>query len=63
MGVKQLRSVLKSLDIDNLFIQHAITEVTKEFSVEDLENSDLVFEYVLKLMADIIHTDFTTARL
>lgn len=57
VGVRQLRSVLKSLDIDDSFIQHAILEVSRELPTENLENSDTVFEYVLKIMADAINTD------
>lgn len=57
VGIRQMRALLQSMSIDNLFIQQAILKLTAELSDSDLENSDIVFEAVLKDMAERIKTE------
>lgn len=57
IGIRQMRTLLKSMDIDNIFIQQAILKLTSELSDQDLENSDIVFEAVLKDMALQLKTE------
>ncbi len=57
VGIRQMRNLLKSLDIDNLFIQQAVLKLTAELSDEELENADIVFEAVLKDMAERLKTE------
>lgn len=51
-GLYQLRSTLKSLDIDEGYVQTLIKTSTFELSREELENPEVVFEFALKLMLE-----------
>lgn len=53
-GVYQLRNSMKSLDINESYIQKMIKLATFELSREDLENAELVFEFALKQMLEEI---------
>lgn len=55
-GVYQLRTTLKTLDIDETHILDLIKKASYELSKEDLENADVVFEFALKEMAGTINT-------
>lgn len=55
-GVFQLRTTLKTLDVDESHILDLIKKANYEFSKEDLENPDVIFEFALKEMAGSINT-------
>lgn len=53
-GIFQLRTILKSLDINESFIQQLSKKGMYELTDSDLENADTVFEYALKeMMANV----------
>lgn len=56
-GIFQLRTTLKTLDVDEAHILDLIKKANYELSKEDLENPDIIFEFALKEMASSIHTD------
>ena len=56
-GVFQLRTTLRTLDVSEAHILDRIKKANYEFSKEDLENPDVIFEFALKEMAGAIHTD------
>lgn len=53
-GLKQVRNMLRSFDISDDFTNKVIMELTSQFSTEDLGNSELVFEYMLQKMAEVV---------
>lgn len=55
-GVFQLRTTLKTLDVDESHILDLIKKANYELSKEDLENPDVIFEFALKEMAGSINT-------
>ncbi|MGE3611554.1 MAG: hypothetical protein AB7I27_18325 [Bacteriovoracaceae bacterium] len=55
-GIFQLRTTLKTLDVDEAHILDLIKKANYELSKEDLENPDVIFEFALKEMAGSIHT-------
>lgn len=55
-GVFQLRTTLKTLDVDESNILDLIKKANYELSKEDLENPDVIFEFALKEMAGSINT-------
>ena len=55
-GVFQLRTTLKTLDVDESHILELIKKANYELSKEDLENPDVIFEFALKEMAGSINT-------
>ncbi|HXH75834.1 MAG TPA: hypothetical protein VNJ08_12755 [Bacteriovoracaceae bacterium] len=55
-GIFQLRTTLKTLDVDEVHILDLIKKANYELSKEDLENSDVLFEFALKEMAGSINT-------
>jgi flagellar biosynthesis protein FlhF len=55
-GVFQLRTTLKTLDVDESHILDLIKKANYELSKDDLENPDILFEFALKEMAGSIHT-------
>lgn len=56
-GIYQLRTILKSLDINETFIQQIIKKASFELTNEKLENVDDTIEFSLKEMLDVIKTD------
>jgi flagellar biosynthesis GTPase FlhF len=56
-GIFQLRTTLKTLDVDEAHILDLIKKANYELSKEDLDNTDIIFEFALKEMASSIHTD------
>jgi flagellar biosynthesis protein FlhF len=55
-GIFQLRTTLKTLDVDEAHILDLIKKANYELSKEDLENPDIIFEFALKEMAGSINT-------
>jgi flagellar biosynthesis protein FlhF len=55
-GIFQLRTTLRTLDVDEAHILDLIKKANYELSREDLENADIVFEFALKEMASSINT-------
>lgn len=55
-GVYQLRTSLKSLDLDESIVIDLIRKATYELSKDDLENTDVVFEFALREMTQSVHT-------
>lgn len=55
-GIFQLRTTLKTLDVDEAHILDIIKKANYELSKEDLENPDVIFEFALKDMASSIHS-------
>ncbi len=55
-GIFQLRTTLKTLDVDEAHILDLIKKAQYELSKDDLEDSDIVFEFALKEMASSINT-------
>ncbi len=55
-GIFQLRTTLKTLDVDEAHILDLIKKAQYELSKDDLEDSDIVFEFGLKEMASTINT-------
>jgi flagellar biosynthesis protein FlhF len=55
-GLFQLRTTLKTLDVDEMHILDLIKKANYELSKEELENADVVFEFALQEMASSINT-------
>lgn len=55
-GIFQLRTTLKTLDVDESHILELIKKAQYELSKDDLEDTDIVFEFALKEMASSINT-------
>lgn len=55
-GIFQLRTTLKTLDVDESHILELIKKANYELSKDDLENPDVVFEFALQEMASSINT-------
>ncbi len=56
-GLYQLRTTLRTLDIDEAHVMDLVKKANYELSREDLENPDIVFEFALKDMANSISTE------
>lgn len=55
-GIFQLRTTLKTLDVDEANILEIIKKANYELSKDDLENPDVIFEFALQEMASSINT-------
>lgn len=55
-GIFQLRTTLKTLDVDEVHILDLIKKANYDLSKDELENPDIVFEFALKEMASSINT-------
>jgi len=55
-GLYQLRTTLKTLDIDDALILDVIKKANYELSKDELENPDVLFEFALKEMTGSINT-------
>lgn len=55
-GIFQLRTTLKTLDVDEAHILDLIKKAQYELAKDDLEDADIVFEFALKEMASSINT-------
>jgi flagellar biosynthesis GTPase FlhF len=56
IGIYQLRTTLRSLDINETFIQTLIKKGLFELTDSDVENADVVFEFALREMMNTVHT-------
>ncbi len=56
VGVFQLRTILRGLDISEKYVQDLIKRIPFDLSDEQMENTDIVFEYALQEMAKRIKT-------
>jgi flagellar biosynthesis GTPase FlhF len=57
IGIYHLRTSLRSLDINEVYIQNLIKKALFELTESDLENSDLAFEFALREMMNTIKTE------
>ena len=55
-GIFQLRTTLKTLDVNEAHILELIKKANYQLSKEDLENPDVIFEFALQEMASSINT-------
>jgi flagellar biosynthesis protein FlhF len=55
-GLYQLRTTLKTLDIDDALILDVIKKANYELSKDELENPDVLFEFALKEMTGSVNT-------
>lgn len=55
-GIYQLRTTLKTLDVDESHILDLIKKANYELSKDELENPDVIFEFALQEMASSINT-------
>jgi len=53
-GLYQMRTTLRSLDINEPYIQKLIRKATFEFKEEDLSNDEVIFEFALREMLQSI---------
>lgn len=56
IGIYQLRTTLRSLDINEVYIQELIKKGLFELTDSDAENADIVFEFALREMMNNVHT-------
>lgn len=56
IGIYQLRTTLRSLDINEIYIQGLIKKGLFELTDTDVENADVVFEFALREMMNSVHT-------
>jgi flagellar biosynthesis protein FlhF len=56
IGIYQLRTTLRSLDINETYIQQLIKKGLFELTDTDVENADVVFEFALREMMGTVNT-------
>jgi len=56
IGIYQLRTTLRSLDINETYIQQLIKKGLFELTESDVENADVVFEFALREMMSSVST-------
>ena len=56
IGIYQLRTTLRSLDINEAYIQQLIKKGLFELTESDVENADVVFEFALREMMVTVNT-------
>lgn len=56
IGIYQLRTTLRSLDVNEIYIQQLIKKGLFELTETDVENADIVFEFALREMMGVVHT-------
>jgi flagellar biosynthesis GTPase FlhF len=56
IGIYQLRTTLRSLDVNEIYIQQLIKKGLFELTESDVENSDVVFEFALREMMNSVQT-------
>ncbi len=54
-SIEELRTTLRSLELSDAFIQEMIHKAKRNLSREQMDDHDLLFEYVLKEMAECIN--------
>jgi flagellar biosynthesis GTPase FlhF len=57
IGIYQLRTTLRSLDINEVYIQELIKKGLFELTESDTENADIVFEFALREMMNVVKTE------
>ncbi len=57
IGLEQIKNSLRSLDIEETYIQKLIRKATFELGDEELDQADIVFDFALKEMVSSISTD------
>ena len=55
-GIYELRTTLRSLDISDKYIHTLVRKAIFELSKENLEDSDIVFEFALREMIEVVNT-------
>jgi flagellar biosynthesis protein FlhF len=56
-GLHQLKTTLKTLEVDQTFIMAVIKKAISQLTKEELEDAETVFEFALHEMARTIHVD------
>lgn len=56
-GIYELRTTLRSLDISEKYIHTLIKKALFEMSHEELEDSEIVFEFALREMLEVVNTE------
>ncbi|MFA6236590.1 MAG: hypothetical protein WC635_04610 [Bacteriovorax sp.] len=56
IGIYQLRTTLRSLDINEIYIQQLIKKGVFELTDTEVENADIVFEFALREMMTMVST-------
>lgn len=56
IGIYQLRTTLRSLDVSEVYIQQLIKKGLFELTESDVENADIVFEFALREMMGTVQT-------
>jgi flagellar biosynthesis GTPase FlhF len=56
IGIYQLRTTLRSLDVNEIYIQQLIKKGLFELTETDVENADVVFEFALREMMSSVQT-------
>ena len=56
IGIYQMRTTLRSLDINEAYIQQLIKKSLFELTDSDVENADMVFEFALREMMNTVST-------
>lgn len=56
IGIYQLRTTLRSLDVNEIYIQQLIKKGLFELTESDVENADIVFEFALREMMGVVQT-------
>ncbi|OUR98635.1 hypothetical protein A9Q84_04250 [Halobacteriovorax marinus] len=56
-GIYELRTTLRSLDISEKYIQTLIKKALFEMSHDELEDSEIVFEFALREMIEVVNTE------
>ncbi len=56
IGIYQLRTTLRSLDVNEVYIQQLIKKGLFELTETDVENADIVFEFALREMMNAVQT-------
>lgn len=56
IGIYQLRTTLRSLDINEIYIQQLIKKGLFELTESDVENAEIVFEFALREMMTMVST-------
>jgi flagellar biosynthesis GTPase FlhF len=56
IGIYQLRTTLRSLDVNEIYIQQLIKKGLFELTETEVENADIVFEFALREMMNAVQT-------
>lgn len=56
-GLFQLRTTLRSLDVNEQFVSNLIRKISFEYKEDELKNDELIFEFALREMLAAINTE------